>query len=333
MNTAPRPDLNPLIPPPPSVEPRPPQRRSSPLLWLSLCSSVLALTLSGYALFRTLPLPTQEDPALQPEAEAPPVVFEEASPESLAPSLIWREKEVPIFESVAVNSWDEDAFVRQSNGQLTYETEALTAIPGIDVSSHQGEIDWEKVADSGMEFAMIRAGYRGYGTAGKLRLDDRFHENIRGASAAGLDVGVYFFSQATSVWEVEEELELLLDAIRGYKLTYPVVFDWERVASSRNPRTEDVKGTAISRMADFFCYEVTQAGYTPAIYFNQDMAYLELDLDRLDEYPFWLAEYDSSPGFYYHFDLWQYSSKGRIPGIEGYVDLNLSFRDFAAEQA
>ena len=299
--------------------PRPRQRNTVGIL--TLCIAVVALCVSIAALALAWPR-TEPKPIVEPE----PVLPEAGT------YITYRNKQIPVQENVAVNTRLPSGFSTNEQGWLTYQAEGVEAIPGIDVSAHQGEIDWQQVAKSGIKFAMVRVGYRGYGEEGKMVLDANYRRNIEGALAAGLDVGVYFFSQATSIWEVEEELELYLDAIEGYDITYPVVLDWEHIANDINARTNYVSGESISRMADFFCNQVTEAGYTPAVYFNQHLAYLYLDLERLDGNVFWLAEYDTVPGFYYHFDMWQYSCTGRVPGIEGDVDLNLSFRDFTGQE-
>lgn len=299
------------------------RRRHRPgLVWAALGCSVAALALACAALW--MAWPGQE---AGPPPEPEPVPAAEPVPTQY---ITYRGHQLPIDEGVAVNAWNPQAFVTEE-GRIAYRTQELTALPGIDVSSHQGEIDWEQVAGAGMEFAMIRAGFRGYGQQGTLNLDEQFHSNIRGALDAGLDVGVYFFSQATNVWEAEEEAELLLEELEGYAVAYPVVFDWERIHNN-SARTDGVPGKTVSLMAQAFCGKIAQAGYIPGVYFNQDMAYLELDLGDLEENVFWLAEYDDRPEFYYHFDLWQYSSKGQIPGVSTPVDLNLSFRDFGAEK-
>lgn len=137
---------------------------------------------------------------------------------------------------------------------------------GIDVSTYQGEIDWEQVALSGIDFAMIRLGLRGY-TQGGIRMDSMFERNIDEALAAGLDVGVYFFSQAVSVQEAEEEADFVLGQLEGYTLTYPVVFDWESV-SDASARTNHMDAEEVTRCAAAFCDKIAAAGYTPMIYVN-----------------------------------------------------------------
>ena len=228
-----------------------------------------------------------------------------------------------ILPDVPVNSYDPEGFGRK-NGVMYYKENGVDVARGVDVSVHQGEIDWTKVADAGIEFAMIRVGYRGY-SQGALQMDERFRENMDGALAAGLDVGVYFFSQATSVLEAEEEADFVLSAIRGYPIKYPVAFDWEFIDGAE-ARTNGMDGDTVTQCATAFCDLISVAGYTPMVYFNQELGYLFYQLDQLDASQFWLAEYDTKPDFFYDFEMWQYTHTGAVPGIQGNVDLNLAFR-------
>ena len=197
---------------------------------------------------------------------------------------------------------------------------------GVDVSSHQQEIDWNKVKADGVEYAMIRVGYRGY-TQGKLEEDIQFRSNIEGALAAGLKVGVYFFSQAISETEAREEAQFVLDRIRDYDVTYPVIFDWENIEA--DARTDGMDPNTLTQCAAAFCQEIEAAGYRPGLYFNQVFGYQQFNLVDLQDYEFWLAQYSDVPDFYYNFHMWQYTNEGIIDGIEGQVDLNLSFVDYA----
>ena len=192
---------------------------------------------------------------------------------------------------------------------------------GIDVSTHQETIDWQAVAHSGVEFAILRAGYRG-ATAGNLYEDDCFAYNIREAKAAGLKVGVYFFSQAINAEEAVEEAEYICDLLDGEKLQLPVFYDWEYL-DGRVPQPWDMPMT---ECAVAFCEAVEEEGYEPGVYFNQDYGYNYLDLREIEDYTLWLAEYGSVPEFPYLYHCVQYTDKGAVPGIEGYVDLNLMFK-------
>lgn len=230
-----------------------------------------------------------------------------------------------IQKNVPINTYQPDGFYKDKKGYMHYQGDGVRVVPGIDVSVHQAEIDWKKVADSGVEFAMIRVGYRGYGSQGRMMPDKYFEDNIQGALDAGLEVGIYYFSQAITVEEAIQEAEYVLEEIAPYSVTYPVVFDWERQNYSGS-RTQKIPSTdMLCQMANAFCQKIEEGGYQPMVYFYQSLAYNNYDLSRIMKYPFWLAEYDSYPSFYYHFDMLQYTSSGRVPGISGDVDLNLRF--------
>ncbi|OUQ82335.1 hypothetical protein B5E43_00735 [Flavonifractor sp. An100] len=232
------------------------------------------------------------------------------------------EQEEQPSNPLAHNPYDPEAFVVE-NGFLTYQGDAASHI-GVDVSAHQGEIDWERVAASGVEFAMIRVGYRGY-TAGNIYQDAYFEANINGALDAGLQVGIYFFSQATTVSEAREEALQTLEWIEDYDITYPVVFDWERVDSDSS-RTKDTTGTVVTACAKAFCTVVEEAAYTPMTYGSPSKVGKDLHLSELTDYAFWLAHYTTGwqpTSFQYFFNMWQYSSNGSVDGIDGRVDLNL----------
>lgn len=200
-------------------------------------------------------------------------------------------------------------------------------LTGIDVSYHQGDIDWEAVRADGVDFAMLRVGYRGYET-GKLNVDERFHEYAEGALDAGLDIGVYFYSQAVNAEEAKEEAEFVLEQIKDYEIMYPVAFDWE-FAGDESARTNDVSSETLNECAAVFCNRIARGGYIPMIYSVKRMALMKFDLSRLAGFDFWLAEYREEPEFPYEFSMWQYASDGRVNGIEGEVDMNMSFIDYS----
>jgi len=235
----------------------------------------------------------------------------------------YREKILPLLRSVPAAPYNTDLFV-QDGSFMHYNDPNYTTAIGIDVSSHQGEIDWQKVAGSGVEFVMIRVGYRGYGSEGTLNLDPSFQQNITGAKAAGLKVGAYFFSQAVSTQEAAEEAMFVLESLGGQSLDYPLVYDWETVSSS-GARTKDLDNTVLTDCAITFCETVAMAGYTPMIYYNLPVGYTHYELDRLTAYDVWFAQYASAPTMYYNYRIWQYSDSGSIPGISGKVDMDLAF--------
>lgn len=278
---------------------------------LPLIFSILALILAGAALFISLRSgPEAEEPAAPPEE---PVTFRFGD-QILTP-----------LEGMPLNPYDRSVFATNWQGRVSYEKDGKLAKTGIDVSIYQGEVDWPAVAADGIDFAILRVGYRGY-TEGGLFPDQAFAQNLQGALDAGLEVGVYFFSQAITPAEAEEEAEYILDALGGRTITYPVAFDWEPIAPGENARTDGLDTQTVTSCAAAFCQKIEKAGLLPAIYFNQNQGYLHYDLRELTEYGLWLAEYDTKPDFYYHFDLWQYSATGRVAGIDGDVDLNLDLR-------
>lgn len=240
----------------------------------------------------------------------------------------YRDKWYDILPDVPVNSFDTSLFVKDENGIMTYADESRETHIGIDVSSHQGEIDWQKVAASGVEFVFVRVGYRGYGKSGSLNTDKNYKQNIEGAKAAGLKVGVYFFSQAISMTEAIEEARMTLDLIKDYEIDYPIVFDWEIIGTA-SARTDNVSMQTLCSAANAFCDVIESAGYMPMVYFNKHVGYTKYDLSTVKDNYFWFAQYSDTPDFYYDFDIWQYTSSGRVDGIKGNVDMNISFTDFS----
>ena len=228
---------------------------------------------------------------------------------------------VDLEPTVPENSYDPAGFYEEG-GFKRYKSEDTLASVGVDVSSHQQEIDWELVAANGVEFAMIRVGYRGY-TEGEIQPDEYFVQNIEGARAAGLDVGVYFFSQALDEQEAIDEANYVLEQIKDYPLSYPVIFDWEDIEA--DARTDGMDSVQLTKNAIAFCDTIKQAGYRAGVYFNQRFGYEEFDLESLQDYVFWLAEYNDTPSFSFHFQIWQYCNNGRVDGIKTDVDLNLAF--------
>lgn len=230
---------------------------------------------------------------------------------------------VTLYENMPVSPYDKTCF--SADGQyIDYSDGTYTSLRGVDVSYFQGEIDWTAVAKAGIDFAMIRLGYRGW-KSGALSEDEQFAANLKGAQAAGLKVGVYFFSQATSVAEAAEEAAFTLERLDGVTLDMPVVFDWERLDSQSEARTNAVTGDMATTCAKVFCDTVEQAGFTPGVYVYQDVAYNGYDLDKLADYFIWSSETGTAPYYYYKFEMWQYSFEGAVDGIDHKVDLNLYF--------
>lgn len=217
--------------------------------------------------------------------------------------------------------FDPALFLSDSRGRITYSGEGYRCLTGIDVSEHQYAIDWEKVAADGIDFAIIRTGYRGY-TSGGLYEDKYFRSNMEGALKAGLKVGVYFFSQATSRREAHEEAAYVLEQIRDYNVTMPVVFDMEILGNDY--RTYNMTRRTLYGVTRAFCEDIRDAGYEPMIYMTQYLGYQKYTLRELTDYGFWFAEYYVDyPSFVYDIDIWQYSDTGSVSGISGNVDMDV----------
>jgi GH25 family lysozyme M1 (1,4-beta-N-acetylmuramidase) len=214
------------------------------------------------------------------------------------------------------------------DGKLTYDDGTVKGRVGIDVSYHQGEIDWKKVKKAGISFVYIRMGYRGYGSEGKLSVDKRFKENLKGAKAAGLDVGLYFFSQAVSVKEAEEEAAFVMKNLGKTKLDLPIVFDPEKIGGT-TARTDSVSGKQFTKNTIAFTEAIKKAGYDTAVYANMEWEANKLDMEKLavNDIPVWYADYEPLPQSPYKYYCWQYSATGSVDGISGNVDLDIQFED------
>ena len=197
------------------------------------------------------------------------------------------------------------------------------SILGVDVSSYQKEVDWAQVRAAGVEFAMLRAGFRGYGASGLLVEDQYAQQNYQNAKAAGLKVGAYFFSQATTLDEAVEEAQFLLQIVDGWELDMPLVFDWECLGDQY--RTVGVTARELTDFAKAFCDTLQGAGYRTMIYFNPSQSRNDLYLAELTDYGFWLAMYSDYMNYAYKVDMWQYTRSGTVPGIRGKADINLFF--------
>ena len=195
---------------------------------------------------------------------------------------------------------------------------------GVDVSQYQGDIDWEKVRASGVEFAMIRLGLRGYGQEGRMREDTYARQNLAGAKAAGLKIGAYFFSQALSIQEADEEIQFILDILSdtGAELSMPIVLDWE-IPAADNPRTKNMDGQTLTDIQLHFCGQMKKMGYQPMVYFNWHQSENLYYLADLEDYPFWLALYQEQMTYPWRVEMWQWTHTGRVPGISGDVDINV----------
>ena len=228
------------------------------------------------------------------------------------------EETEPAADVLEANPYTDGDFEYDENGLLRCTADGAKL--GIDVSEHQTEVDWEQVKAAGIDFVMIRAGYRGY-TEGRMFLDSCFDSHLAGARAAGLEVGVYFFSQAVTPSEARVEAAFLLSLLGGDVPEMGVAYDWEFV--SEDARTGAIDGRTMTDCALAFCNVIDKNGITPLVYFNQYQAENEFILEELAGFDFWLAMYTEEMTFPHRVDMWQYTEDGTIPGIEGTVDINI----------
>ncbi len=223
-----------------------------------------------------------------------------------------------------INAEEEDTAEHNVESDETEHTGKWThtedAVLGIDVSKWNGEIDWNAVKESGVEFVIIRCGYRGSKT-GALVEDPYFRQNIKGATAAGLDVGIYFFTQAIDQKEAVEEASMALSMVEGYVLNYPIFIDTEG-SGGRGDSLDVATRTAV---CEAFCETIEAAGYTSGVYASRSWFYNNVNDAELSDYVRWLAEYREEPLYTGRYEIWQYTSSGAIEGINGRVDMNLSY--------
>lgn len=196
-------------------------------------------------------------------------------------------------------------------------------VMGIDISKHNGNIDWNAVKNSGVQYVILRCGYRG-SASGVLVEDQKFKRNIQGATAAGLKVGIYFFSQAVNEVEAVEEASMTLSLIKNYRITYPVYIDVE----SANGRADGISKAARTSVINAFCQTIRNSGYTPGLYANKNWLTEKINTGALGGCKIWLAQYVAAPTYGGRYEMWQYSSRGSIAGIKGNVDLNVSYMSY-----
>ena len=242
---------------------------------------------------------------------------------------------LPQLEGVALSTHPLDNIKELTNDRMVSFSEdgKLNALTGVDISVYNQVTDWNAVKADGIDFVMLRVGYRNYGIgADTMNPDSRFWEYYQGAKNAGLLVGAYFFSQATTEEEAVAEAVYTANLLGGCELDFPVVFDWEIIYHDpEGARTDNVPVDTLTDCVLAYCQNLESFGYQAMYYQNKRTALWKLDLPRLAEIPMWLAEYGDGPTYPYDYDMWQYTCKGKVAGIEGDVDINLSFRDFSKD--
>lgn len=193
---------------------------------------------------------------------------------------------------------------------------------GIDVSKWNKEIDWEAVAEEGVKYAIIRSGYRG-SSSGALVEDPYFQQNIVGATQAGIQVGIYFFTQAIDEVEAVEEASMVLSQVKNYDISYPIFIDTE--GAGGNGRADFLESGQRTAVCKAFCETIESAGYESGVYASRNWYHNQLHVDELEKYTIWLAEYAEEPKYDRRYDMWQYTSNGSLEGISGRVDFNMSY--------
>ena len=297
------------------MDTQPPKKRR-PILILSVIA-LLALILLIFMVMLSLPhmnvpqrveAPTAVTEPPTEETTLPPETTEPPPTETTVPTLPPELNPLGKFDF----QYDRHNYLRLTRGE---------SYPGVDVSAFQGDIDWQAVRNSGIRFAMLRLGYRGYGQKGTLVKDEFIDANIKGAQEAGLSLGAYFFSQATSIEEVDEEIEFMLEILGDTELHMPIAFDWEYI--SEEARTANMDAETLTAMALHFCQVMEEKGYHPIVYFNWHQGDKLMYLKELEEYPFWLALYTDRMNYPFKIEMWQWTASGRVPGIQGDVDINV----------
>lgn len=271
------------------------------------------------------------------EPEGPPVIPEEPEVPTEPEEPDWAISPVKyqLYRTLTSSGFSKDPSQKWSGTDQYYnDGEKVDSWRGIDISTWQGEINFNAVKKSGVDFVIIRLGARGEET-GKLIIDDQFNRNIEAAGKAGLNIGVYFYSQAITEVEAIEEAKLVLEQLGKHpdvQLTYPVVMDVEGGSSTRLGKLANSNTDQLNKNVRAFCEVIRQAGYYPLIYANQDYAENKLDFGQLP-YDYWMAvyrSYNTAFGRDIPFTMWQYTDSGKVSGISGYVDMNVSLVDYAS---
>lgn len=225
------------------------------------------------------------------------------------------------------HEYDFTRLVCQSDLMKYYVDGKQVSYVGVDISKLQDYVDFVKVKKAGIDFVMLRVGARGYGT-GQLILDDYFSDNLKRATDAGLDVGVYFFSQAITKDEAIEEANMVLQNLGEYKISYPVAFDMELIEND-TARIDTLSRSEKTEIAKTFLDTIAAAGYKTMIYGNKEWLMKQIDMSKLTAYDVWLSQKLDIPDYPYKFTMWQYSSEGSVDGIAGYANMNISFIDYS----
>ena len=238
------------------------------------------------------------------------------------------EEWVQINPYIEKNTYDFTSLVSNDGKMKYYSDGKKISFLGVDISRYQKDIDFQALKNDGIEFVMIRVGARGYKT-GELQMDEYFEQNIKKATEAGLDIGVYFFSQAITQEEAVAEAQLVLDSIKDYEILYPVAYDMEFIEND-TARVETLTRDERTAVAAAFLNHINNAGYTPMLYGDTEWLVKRIDVAKFNASCIWLSEEADIPKYPYRYEMWQYTTQGQVNGINGFVDLNISFVDYSA---
>ena len=295
------------------------EKNRTPLIAVLIILTVLLIGSIGFGVYRMV-APGNVDSTAEPTASGKVVTVTDSE---------MGELEIQTAKGAKLNTLTKENLTTEKDGTYAYYEDGVKISHlGVDLSEFQSGVDFEALKKTGVEFVMLRVGGRYYGEKGTMYEDTVFEDYYEKAQAAGLKIGAYFLSQATTVEEAKEEANFILKKLNGRKLSYPIAFDWENIGDDE-ARTDNVTGETLTLMAEAFCDTISESGYKPIVYSNTDQMFTRYDFETMKDYDFWLADYRDFPNMYYKFDMWQYTKEGTIDGVEGTVDLNLSFTDFS----
>lgn len=245
------------------------------------------------------------------------VVYRNGSSEWVAINPYWKK-----------NTYDFTNLIQKNDLLHYYANGKEVSYLGVDLSKYQKSVDFYAIKNEGIDFCMLRVGARGYET-GAIQEDEKFQEFLAGAEAAEMPVGLYFFSQAVTEAEAIEEANFVLSKIGEHKISYPIAYDMEFITND-NSRIETLTRTEKTNIALAFLNRIEEAGYTGMLYGNKEWLLKRIDLSKFENYDVWLSQEDDIPDYPYTYSMWQYTRQGEVYGIDGYVDLNISFIDYSA---
>lgn len=276
--------------------------------------------------------PVEVDKEAKKETEEKPTEEKEDDPatdgkHTLIKYADGQEEWVLISPYLPKHEYDFTKLVCQSDIMKYYVDGKQVSYVGTDISKYQDYVDFVKLRKAGIDYCMIRVGARGYGS-GQLVLDDYFSENIKRATDAGLEVGVYFFSQAITIEEAVEEANMVLEQIKDYKVTYPVAFNMEHITND-TARIDNLTKAEKTDITKAFLDTIQNAGYKAMIYADKEWLIKEIDMSKLTAYDVWLSQPGDLPDYPYQFTMWKYNEEASLDGIAGYANLDISFIDYS----